>query len=674
MDINLIEKIIKELQEQKTNNIESCKESLVTDLYKIKNDAIELQNKNEELNNRFGLFWKEIPEKMIKTISNNEIVYGKSLYCFITKIENGEGKKIDANINGFETILTRQADSYLFKDSQKNEYLVYSNSLYKFLKETEEEYIPTLKNKGDNFFIGNSENNILIEGDNYYALQMLQYTHKGKIDIIYIDPPYNTGNKDFKYNDKFVKNGDSDKHSSWLSFMEKRLLLSKKLLSKNGIIALSIDDKELFNLKLLMDKIYGEENFVNNITVKMSELAGVKMSHVSNGNKFPKVKETLLLYCFDKKELDIQIPKTLKEKWDNEYRSFVDGLSKEDREYLKTLEGRSVSEKELFKADSILQNTKVLNETTAMKKYGNGIDKQTFRNENAWRYVRTIASSTIKKLALAKVEHVDAELFSVKTKRDSKFYICLSSFNRESNSPRVALYFADSNLEKYVDDIWIDIKTTGLNNEMPEGVPVFKNGQKPLDLIKRILSSKNDKNAIILDFFAGSGTTGQAVWDLNKEDKGNRKFILVTNNENNICEGTTFQRLRKTNEKYNYGESLKYLTINHISEKILRKEDNRGQFETLKEIVNLKYNSFKIVEENDKWYANENIAILKDFDYIDEFKEKFLTYEYLGFVTNEETEWNIFKEKLSSTIKENNLTQFSSSYMNEIRKFIKGRS
>ena len=107
-------------------------------------------------------------------------------------------------------------------------------------------------------------NHILIEGDNLEALTALSYSHEGKIDIIYIDPPYNTGNKDFVYNDSYVDSEDSYRHSKWLSFMHKRLKIAKRLLSEKGVIFISIDDNEQANLKLLCDEVFGEENCLSN--------------------------------------------------------------------------------------------------------------------------------------------------------------------------------------------------------------------------------------------------------------------------------------------------------------------------------------------------------------------------------------------------------------------------
>ena len=111
-------------------------------------------------------------------------------------------------------------------------------------------------------------NHILIEGDNLEALTALSYTHEGKIDVIYIDPPYNTGNKDFVYNDSFVDSEDSYRHSKWLSFMNKRLKIAKRLLSDKGVIFISIDDNEQAQLKLLCDEVFGSQNFVSNLIWK----------------------------------------------------------------------------------------------------------------------------------------------------------------------------------------------------------------------------------------------------------------------------------------------------------------------------------------------------------------------------------------------------------------------
>ena len=125
--------------------------------------------------------------------------------------------------------------------------------------------------------VGNPDSqdyNFLLEGDNLHSLHLLQKTHAGKIDVIYIDPPYNTGNKDFIYNDKIVDKNDTFSHSKWLSFMERRLRIARDLLSPEGVIFVSIGDDENATLKLLMDEIFGKDNYLNQISVKTKQAAG----------------------------------------------------------------------------------------------------------------------------------------------------------------------------------------------------------------------------------------------------------------------------------------------------------------------------------------------------------------------------------------------------------------
>lgn len=150
--------------------------------------------------------------------------------------------------------------------------------------------------------------NILIEGDNYHALSVLNYTHQGKIDVIYIDPPYNTGNKDFKYNDRFVERDDAYRHSKWLSFIGKRLRLAKSLLKNDGAIFISIDDNEFAQLKLLCDDIFGEDNFVDCISWdKKSSAKGVPPK-----NMVVNVHEYILVYQINSSFSFIGEPRDLK--------------------------------------------------------------------------------------------------------------------------------------------------------------------------------------------------------------------------------------------------------------------------------------------------------------------------------------------------------------------------
>ena len=152
----------------------------------------------------------------------------------------------------------------------------------------------------------NAPNHILIEGDNLEALTTLSYTHEGKIDVIYIDPPYNTGNKDFIYNDSYVDSEDSYRHSKWLSFMNKRLRIARRLLKEDGIIFISIDDNEQSQLKMLCDEIFTPNNFINTVSIKAKSSAGA-----SGGGEDKKLKkniEYLLIYTNHKDMCDIIFP------------------------------------------------------------------------------------------------------------------------------------------------------------------------------------------------------------------------------------------------------------------------------------------------------------------------------------------------------------------------------
>ena len=125
-----------------------------------------------------------------------------------------------------------------------------------------EHNLPVLTENKKRFIDNGGDVNVLIEGDNLAALKLLEKTHRGKIDLIYIDPPYNTGNKDFVYNDKYVDATDTFRHSKWLSFMKKRLEILRRLISREGFICISIDDNELCALRMMCDQLFRAENFV----------------------------------------------------------------------------------------------------------------------------------------------------------------------------------------------------------------------------------------------------------------------------------------------------------------------------------------------------------------------------------------------------------------------------
>jgi len=392
-----------------------------------------------------------------------------------------------------------------------------------------------------------STKNLLIEGDNLAALKILQENYLGKVKAIYIDPPYNTGS-DFIYRDDFSENsqdylvrsnqasttGDhliantesnGRFHSDWLSMIYSRLKLAKKLLTPDGVIFISIDDNEIHNLRKLCDEIFGEENFVNCVSVKLSEATGVKMSHA--GSRLPKTKEYILFY---KRGNEIKIKPIQVENgsWNDEYKEIIVGLSKYQIELVKELIYKEVaSEEDVIAMNVMLADASV----SSVAKYfrENGVEdekaKDDFKWSNAWRIIQAVGAGSLKDRAI-EARQPNQDLSAVLSSR-GKLSIFKTNFDTNSRDPRIRVLFADKYLTHNPGDFWSDIKTAG-GVAFEGGVP-FPNGKKPLKLIKRILDTVTTPSGgdLILDFFAGSGTTGHATIELNSEDGGSRRFVLV---------------------------------------------------------------------------------------------------------------------------------------------------
>ena len=189
-------------------------------------------------------------------------------------------EKRDSLISKIEAIRTYIAEAP--QDENKGALLVYLSELEKevkskkyglvFEEHREEidkiltENVPVLTEESELFINNGGQMNFLIEGDNLASLQLLVKTHRGKINLIYIDPPYNRGKNDFRYDDDYVGADDSFKHSKWSSFMSKRLIIARKLLTNDGVIFIHIDDNEQSVLRMLCDDIFGADNFIGTIT------------------------------------------------------------------------------------------------------------------------------------------------------------------------------------------------------------------------------------------------------------------------------------------------------------------------------------------------------------------------------------------------------------------------
>ena len=366
----------------------------------------------------------------------------------------------------------------------------------------------------------------LLEGDNLAALEILKRTHKGKIDVIYIDPPYNTGS-DFLYDDKLVDKNDTFRHSKWVSWMQKRLLTMKQLLSENWVFVASIDDNEFAPFRILCDEVFGEDNFIGNIDWESKTKS--QNTKTAYRKLQPKV-EHLLCYGAQGTKHKFNLYKVGEKNYDKE----------DDRgEYRE-------HEIELMNAGGIRGRKSMVFEISdgsatvfppEGKQWKIGQDMIIFYKDNGDLFIR-----------------------------NNKAYIKMRPEYERSDKFEPFWAFYDKEIGT------AESAKKELNKIVPNhGFETVK----PTELIKSIVFHCT-KNGTVLDFFAGSGTTGQAVLELNEEDGGSRQFILCTNNENNICRNITYERMktvitgkRQDGSAYSDGiaATLKYDKIDYVAVK-----------------------------------------------------------------------------------------------------------
>ena len=390
-------------------------------------------------------------------------------------------------------------------------------------------------------------NHILIEGDNLEALVSLAYTHEGKIDVIYIDPPYNTGNKDFIYNDSYVDKEDTYRHSKWLSFMSRRLKIAKKLLSDRGVIFISIDDNEQAQLKMLCDDIdfFGSLNFLGQLVLKTAT--------DNNATQINTEHEYMLCYC---KNRDFQAnwkrtgqaARLVIEKY-GELRSLglpIPDIQKELRKWIKANKDNlpqvthynNVDEKGVYSSSSNSSNPHPGGYTYDILHPVTGLACP--KPLNGWRWPQSTFDTYDKAGEIAWGKDHTTQPHVKKRIETATDYL------------RTLIYEDNRG-------------TTLALAEIFGGKKVFDN-PKPQKVLQRVLDFASDKTSTILDFFAGSGTTLHATMQLNAEDGGHRQCILVANNENNICEEITYERSKRVINGYTTpkGEEVPGLTKNSL--------------------------------------------------------------------------------------------------------------
>lgn len=447
--------------------------------------------------------------------------------------------------------------------------------------------------------------NLIIEGDNFEALSILNYTHAGKVDVIYIDPPYNTGNKDFIYNDNYVDSEDEFRHSKWLSFMEPRLRLARDLLKDDGVLLISINDIEHASLIMLCDELFGKDSFVcdfiwaknsgNNNSIAVSQkteyiVTYVKIMDAINSNYFSQAKRSfnqikkIIEECKEKKLSTSRTQDLLRELYKND--SSISGGTKQYKYVDDNYEVFRVSD--LGNPSSTAWNNPEYTYNLINPKTGSICT----RPKRGWLYKKKDMDEKILNNLIyfdSKVPGLKRYLNAVETENLSSLIINNDLGNRD--------------LEKVFN-----------KNE------VFPH-PKPVSLIKDFMRSYPKNDSVVLDFFAGSGTTGQAVLELNKEDGGHRQFILCTNNgdkgldSTKIAEEITYPRIktiitgvRQDGSKYSDGipANLRYYKINHREKKPSIDANRQDIVTYMENIIQVKENAYKQLEVNEDFSIYES--------------------------------------------------------------------
>ena len=468
-----------------------------------------------------------------------------------------------------------------------------------FVADFRDPIFPGLTSTGSVERGGDTPFHTVINAENYHALEAMLFTHQGKVDVIYIDPPYNTGGKSFwLYNDNYVDSEDGFKHSKWLAFMERRLLLAKKLLAPTGVLFVSIDDAEQHRLRMLLDQVFGEQNFVDTLAVEMSTTSGPKTVNAQQGTI---VKNVEFVHIYKRSAAFDSVAHT----------PLYDGIDKWDANYPLWLNDDGTTGSLYQRLDdepAIREDIERLELVhTSGKRRGQflgapAMDILLAASEAAREFVY----GSLDRIGRTDTPPVTAQGVDVPVGRwvDHRTEGRDYRLTRSSKGKIWQIYTLDRNYRMSDDyaprfgrtvirgDLW-----KGFHSDMAhvstEGDTQFSNGKKPIRLIQQLIRwANNDPDALILDFFAGSGTTAHAVMAMNAEDGGRRRAIVVTNNELNeatrndlrrkglrpgdagwekhgVCQAVTIPRLINVATAEDMHQNVEFFTLTYLNPKLV---------------------------------------------------------------------------------------------------------
>ncbi len=448
-----------------------------------------------------------------------------------------------------------------------------------------EQNIPVLKEvKTRRIETKDRPTNLLIEGDNYHALAVLNYTHKKNIDVIYIDPPYNTGAKNWKYNNDYVDKEDSYRHSKWLSLMRHRLNLAKNLLKDNGVLICAIDENEQAHLSVLLEQIFpAHDQYTITVVHNPKGVQGANFSYTHEYAIFVSPRDKRIIGDRSLTEEEIYVSNL--RNWGNE----SERIDAKNCFYpIIISKGKIVDFGDVAPDD--------YHPKSANEKQKDGsiyiwpIDEKGVQRK--WRYAR---QSVQEIKDILQVKETRGGLIQIMIAKDYGTYKTVWTDKK---------YDASEYGTKLLREI-----IPNCDFDFPKSLYTV------YDCLFAVVGDRPHAN--ILDFFAGSGTTGHAVLEMNKIDGGNRKFILCTNNENNICEEVTYERIKRVIKGYEnkkgaktagLGGGLFYYKTDLVDIDQIHKIPDEAKIRVTYqagEMIAVRENTLKELEKNDWWQIFE---------------------------------------------------------------------
>ncbi|WP_228457588.1 site-specific DNA-methyltransferase [Chryseobacterium sp. C1] len=442
---------------------------------------------------------------------------------------------------------------------------------------------------------GTITDNLIIKGNNLLALHSLKKEFAGKVKLIYIDPPYNTGNDGFKYNDRF-------NHSSWLTFVKNRLEIAKKLLTEDGVILVQCDHHEMGYLNILLDEVFGNENKIQQIAIKVASASGFKAVNPGPID----VLENIFFYSKNKKAV----------KFKKNY--VVTGYHKNYNQYLDNSDSNFENWKLIPLKEKVIQENGYKNEKELKNKLGKNyllflqqmIEDYAYQNCNNIVSVRDLHKPTQLIKKLQDKSKIDRNRIFVYDKQDGEKTYIINGGALAFYSSKIREIDGEMKVTELLTNFWNHISWAGIANE---GGVKLKNGKKPEKLLKQILELNTNENDIVLDYHLGSGTTAAVAHKMKRQYIGIEQLNYDENDSvvrlQNVIQGDKTGISKSVN--WQGGGSFIYLELKKYNQIFIEKIEAAEDTAELLQIWE---------EMKSRSFLNYNVDLKKQEQHLDDFK------------------------------------------------------